>query len=128
MQTLVADLNAFYKRTPAIWSQDFTPDGFQWLTSDDADHNTLSFLRIGTKGEQCVVVVNFAGEAWQDYQVPLPKGGRWKEVLTTDDKKYGGSGISNGTFEADAGEYHSRPASAKLTIPALGAVFLEPED
>lgn len=128
VQRLVADLNKLYKETPAIWSQDFTPDGFQWLTSDDADHNTLSFVRIGTKGEECVVVVNFSGEAWSDYQVALPHGGRWEEVLTTDSTVYGGSGISNGTFEADAGEYHSRPASARITVPALAAVFLKPEN
>ena len=128
VQRLVADLNKLYKQTPAIWSQDFIPDGFQWLTSDDADHNTLSFVRIGTKGEECVVVVNFSGEAWSDYQVALPHGGRWTEVLSTDSTMYGGSGISNGTFEADAGEYHSRPASARITIPALAAVFLKPEN
>lgn len=128
VQRLVADLNALYKDSPALWSQDFDPAGFQWLTSDDADHNTLSFMRVGKDGEQMVVVVNFSGSAWQDYQVPLPKGGQWREVLTTDDAKYGGSDIHNGTFEAVAGEYHSRDWSAKLTIPALGAVFLVPED
>ena len=128
VQTMVADLNAFYKAHPALWSQDFDPAGFQWLTSDDADHNTLSFLRIGTKGETLAVVVNFSGEAWSDYQVALPTGGKWTEVFTTDDAKYGGSDIHNGTFEAVPGEYHSRDWSAKLTIPALGAVFLEPTD
>ena len=125
---MVADLNAFYKAHPALWSQDFDPAGFQWLTSDDADHNTLSFLRIGTKGETLAVVVNFSGEAWPDYQVALPTGGKWTEVFTTDDAKYGGSDIHNGTFEAVEGEYHSRPFSAKITVPALGVVFLKPED
>ena len=128
VQTMVADLNAFYKANPALWSQDFDPAGFQWLTSDDADHNTLSFLRIGTKGETLAVVVNFSGEAWSDYQVALPIGGKWTEVFTTDDAKYGGSDIHNGTFEADAGEYHSRPFSAKITVPALAVVFLKPEN
>ncbi|OZG62448.1 glycogen-branching enzyme [Bifidobacterium lemurum] len=128
IQEMVADLNAFYKDTPALWSQDFTSDGFQWLTSDDADHNTLSFLRLGSQGEEVVVVTNFSGEAWQNYQVPLPHGGRWTEAFTTDDLKYGGSDIHNGTFEATAGEYHARPASARLTIPALGTVFLKPVD
>ena len=128
VQTMVADLNAFYKANPALWSQDFDPAGFQWLTSDDADHNTLSFLRIGTKGETLAVVVNFSGEAWSDYQVALPTGGKWTEVFTTDDAKYGGSDIHNGTFETDAGEYHSRPFSAKITVPALAVVFLKPEN
>ena len=92
VQKLVADLNELYKTSPALWSQDFDPAGFQWLTSDDADHNTLSFVRIGKDGEQMVAVVNFSGEAWSDYQVPLTKGGKWTEVLTTDDEIYGGSG------------------------------------
>ena len=127
VQKLVADLNTLYKASPALWSQDFDPAGFQWLTSDDADHNTLSFVRIGKDGEQMVVVVNFSGEAWTDYQVPLTKGGKWTEVLTTDDEIYGGSGIHNGTVEAVEGEYHSRDWSAKITVPALGAVFLKPE-
>ena len=127
VQKLVADLNTLYKASPALWSQDFDPAGFQWLTSDDADHNTLSFVRIGKDGEQMVVVVNFSGEAWTDYQVPLTKGGKWTEVLTTDDEIYGGSGIHNGTVEAIEGEYHSRDWSAKITVPALGAVFLKPE-
>ena len=55
------------------------------------------------------------------------KGGKWTEVLTTDDEIYGGSGIHNGTVEAIEGEYHSRDWSAKITVPALGAVFLKPE-
>ena len=126
VQKLVADLNALYKSSRAFWSQDFTPDGFQWLTSDDSDHNTLSYMRIGDNGEEIVVVVNFSGQAWQDYQVALPKGGQWEEVLTTDDAKYCGSDIHNGTFTAAAEEYHSRPYSARITVPALGAVFLKP--
>ncbi|MEE8667482.1 MAG: 1,4-alpha-glucan branching protein GlgB [Bifidobacterium mongoliense] len=126
MQRLVTDLNALYRSSPALWSQDFDPAGFQWLTSDDADHNTLSFMRIGAKGERMVVVVNFSGDAWQNYQVPLPQGGVWREVLTTDDARYGGSDIHNGEIEAQPEAYHSRDWSARLTIPALGAVFLEP--
>ncbi len=126
VQKLVADLNALYKSSRAFWSQDFTPDGFQWLTSDDSDHNTLSYIRIGDDGEEIVVVVNFSGQAWQDYQVALPKGGQWEEILTTDDAKYCGSDIHNGTFTAAAEEYHSRPYSARITVPALGAVFLKP--
>ncbi|MCI1867730.1 1,4-alpha-glucan branching protein GlgB [Bifidobacterium crudilactis] len=128
VQRLVADLNALYKRMPALWSQDFDPAGFQWLTSDDSDHNVLSFARFGNNGEAVVVVVNFSGNAWSDYQVALPQGGSWKEVLTTDDSRYGGSNIHNDSFVADEEPYHSREWSVKLTIPALGALFLVPED
>ena len=127
VQRLVADLNGFYRETPALWSQDFDPAGFQWLTSDDAQHDTLSFMRVGKGGEELVVVVNFAGSAWQDYRVPLPHGGTWVEAFNTDAKEYGGSGISNEDIVVEEGEFHSRGWSARLTVPALGALFLKPE-
>lgn len=58
----------------------------------------------------------------------LPQGGRWREVLTTDDRKYSGSDIHNTDIEANAGPYHSRDYSTKITVPALGVVFLEPDN
>ncbi|MCI1935371.1 MAG: 1,4-alpha-glucan branching protein GlgB [Bifidobacteriaceae bacterium] len=128
VQTLVSDLNKLYKSTPALWERDFDPSGFEWLTSDDADHNTLSFMRLDAKGNPLAVVVNFAGSTWENYQVPLPRSGKWTEVLTTDDEKYDGSGIHNSSVVADAGAYHSRNWSAKITVPAFGAIFLKPED
>ena len=126
IQQCVADLNAMYRTHPALWDQDFDPAGFRWLTSDDADHNVLVFARCGAHNEQTVVVVNFSGDAWQDYRVPLPVPGRWHELLTTDDERYGGSGIHNTTVEAEQMPYHGCKWSANITVPALGALFLEP--
>lgn len=52
-------------------------------------------------------------------------GGKWTEVLTTDDKKYGGSDIHNGTFKAVKGEYHSRDWSAENHRSGTGSSILE---
>ncbi|PLS30774.1 glycogen-branching enzyme [Bifidobacterium margollesii] len=128
VQKLVQDLNAVYRENPALWSLDFDPAGFQWLTSDDADHNVLAYMRLDKEGNPIVVVVNFSGCAWQDYQVPLPSGGRWTEILNTDAEEYGGSGIANTNIVAEEVEYHSRPYSVKITVPALAAVYLKPEE
>jgi 1,4-alpha-glucan branching enzyme len=128
VQKLVTDLNNLYKNTPALWERDFDTSGFQWLTSDDADHNTLSYMRVDASDNPLVVVINFSGSTWSDYQVPLPSAGNWREILTTDDEIYDGSGIHNRDIIADGGAYHSRNWSAKLTIPAFSAIFLKPED
>ena len=82
-------------------------------------------IRGGTYHFELVASENGKGlaQVMMEYDIPVAFG-----VLTTDDEQYGGSGIHNGEFEADAGAYHSRDWSAKLTIPALGAVFLEPEN
>ena len=128
IQRLVRDLNRLYKDNRELWELDFEQQGFQWLTSDDGDHNTLSYMRLDKDGNPIVVVVNFSGTAWDNYQVPLPSGGKWAEILTTDDARYGGSDIHNTDIHAVEGEFHSRGWSAYLTVPAMGVVILKPEN
>ncbi|MBU4336425.1 MAG: 1,4-alpha-glucan branching protein GlgB, partial [Actinobacteria bacterium] len=91
----VRDLNAVYRATPALWQKDHTPDGFEWLDSDDADGNTLAYLRKGDDTPVVAVVVNFSGIPHEGYRIPLPHGGRWREALNTDSTLYGGSGVGN---------------------------------
>ena len=123
---LVKDLNALYKATPSLWERDFTPDGFEWIDVNDADRNTLAYIRKDAAGKPVVVVVNFAGNPHEGYRLALPAGGQWREVLNTDDPKYAGSGVTNGSITADAGPWYGRDYSAIVRIPPLGvAVFAQ---
>ncbi len=125
---LVADLNAAYRREPALWSQDTTPDGFEWIIVDDNQRNVFAFQRIGTAGDVVVCVANFAALPHEDYRVGLPRTGRWQEIINTDSTAYGGSGVGNlGSVEAHPVPSHGRPASTTLRIPPLGAIWLRPE-
>jgi len=134
VQRLVADLNRFYAATPALWRQDSTPAGFSWIDANDAAGNVLSFLRFagaglaGQPGGQVACVANFSGEPHYAYRIGLPEAGRWHEVINTDAEDYGGSGVGNlGMIEAIEEPRHGRPASAVLTLPPLGVLFLAPE-
>ncbi|MBI9116077.1 1,4-alpha-glucan branching protein GlgB [Sanguibacter suaedae] len=128
VQRLVRDLNRVYRDQPALWSLDHDPAGFEWLDSNDADHNVLSFLRKDADGRTIAVVVNFAGVPHEGYRVPLPAGGRWTEILNTDAAEYGGSGVGNGGgVDAEDVESCGRPWSATLRVPPLGVVYLTPE-
>ncbi|QAY63179.1 1,4-alpha-glucan branching protein GlgB [Xylanimonas allomyrinae] len=126
---LVRDLNIFYKATPSLWERDFTPDGFEWIDSNDADHNTLAYLRKDKAGKPVVVVVNFAGIPHEGYRLALPFGGVWREAFNTDSETYGGSGVVNaGTVPAEPVPWHGRSHSAAVRVPPLGALVLVPED
>jgi 1,4-alpha-glucan branching enzyme len=49
-------------------------------------------------------------------------------VLNTDSALYGGSGVGNlGAVEAEGKPWHDRAASALVTVPPLGVVWLQPE-
>jgi len=73
-------------------------------------------------------LVNFSGAPHLDYRVGLPFAGRWREVINTDAAEYGGSGVGNlGAVQAVAESWHGRPASATLTLPPLGVLWLAPD-
>jgi 1,4-alpha-glucan branching enzyme len=52
----------------------------------------------------------------------------WREAVNTDSELYGGSGAGNmGAVMATDHASHGQPASATITVPPLGALWLVPE-
>src|SRR3546814_14955 len=45
IQTLVRDLNAAYRATPALFATDNDPATFAWIDANDASRNVFSFVR-----------------------------------------------------------------------------------
>jgi 1,4-alpha-glucan branching enzyme len=84
-------------------------------------------VRFGTPGDTPVlVVVNFTPLPRNGYQIGVPHGGRWTERLNSDARVYGGSGVGNfGGVDAEDVEHGGYPARVTITVPPLGAVFLE---
>ncbi len=124
---LVGDLNRRYRDSPALWEQDVTGAGFTWLAADDAAANVIAFVRWSRTGEALACVANFSGRPYEDYRLPLPSAGTWREVLNTDAAAYGGSGVGNlGVVEAQEQPYGGQPASAQLRLPPLGVLWLRP--
>jgi 1,4-alpha-glucan branching enzyme len=145
VQRLVIDLNQAYTRQPALWRQDARPEGFSWIDANDTAGNVLSFVRLagdlsgpvdagpGRAGpdhnDLLACVINFSGTPHRGYRVGLPRAGRWRELINTDAAVYGGSGVGNmGHVTAVSEPYHGMPASAEITIPPLGALWLTPGD
>ena len=127
--SLVKSLNEIYKKHPALWSQDFTYKGFEWIDGSDGNHNVISYLRRSENDEDVVVVVcNFAGIPHGNYRVGLPSGGVWEEILNTDGLEYGGSGVGNfGEVKAEEVNWNGRDHSALLELPPFGVVYLTPK-
>jgi 1,4-alpha-glucan branching enzyme len=122
---LVGQLNRVYRDQPALWQQDNSPAGFEWIDGADAEHNVVSFLRWDTDGQPIAVFTNFGGNPVGPYRVGLPFAGEWDEVLNTDATEFGGSGVGNfGRVDAVDEPWGGRPASAELTLPPLAGLWL----
>lgn len=128
IQHMVSDLNATYRATPALWTQDTSPEGFSWIDANDAENNVLSFLRYGADGSVLACVANFSGSPHEGYRLGLPSAGVWREILNTDAELYGGSGVGNlGAVQATDQPWHGRPASADIRLPPAGVLWLTAE-
>jgi 1,4-alpha-glucan branching enzyme len=128
VQSLVRDLNHAYRAEPALWEVDGEPDGFRWLEANDADANLIAFVRLSRDGGRTIVCVcNFSPVPREGYRIGLPRSGAWREVLNTDDTRYGGSGLVNGVVHAGETPWHDQPFSAEVAVPPLGVVWLAPE-
>ncbi len=125
VQRLVADLNRVYRSSPALWSQDAEPAGFEWIDANDAAGNVFSFLRWGSDGSVIACVANFSAMPHEGYRLGLPLAGQWAEIVNTDAGDYGGSGVGNlGGIETEDVAWHGRPASVALRLPPLGTLWL----
>jgi 1,4-alpha-glucan branching enzyme len=123
VQSLVRDLNRAYVESPAVWSRDNEPGGFQWVDANDAGRNVFSFIRRGA-GADLVCVSNFAAVPHEGYRLGLPSAGEWDEVLNTDAQAYTGSGVGNfGAVTAVPGDHVGQPAYADIVVPPLATVW-----
>ena len=127
LQRWVRDLNRAYRREKPLHVREYEPEGFEWIDCHDSDNSVLSLLRWDHDGGAVLCVFNFTPIPRTGYRVGAPIGGSWQEILNSDSREYGGSGIGNlGGVEAKPIPWHERPYSLKLTLPPLAVVMFKP--
>ena len=128
-QTLdfVKELNHLYLDNNALWEKDFDGFGFEWIDADDKDRSIYSFIRRGeTKEDTLVVVCNFTPNADEEFRVAVPFEGTWKEILNSDDTRFGGSGVINTTpAKSEKIECNHRENSTGLRLAPLSVTILK---
>jgi 1,4-alpha-glucan branching enzyme len=128
VKNLVSDLNRLYRKTPALYELDFTGDGFQWIDANNGDMSVIVFLRKSRSGDFALVACNFTQVPRDNYQIGVPRGGRWIERLNSDAAYYGGGDIGNfGGIEAAPLPSHGHYHSLSIRLPPLSIVVLTPE-
>jgi 1,4-alpha-glucan branching enzyme len=120
---LVKELNRLTREEPCLHELDHDWSGFQWIDFADHEQSTISFVRWDKAGEGLLFVLNFTPVARYDYRVGAPRPGHYAEILNTDAREYGGSGVGNlggaDTFEE---ERHGCADTLAVTLPPLAAV------
>ena len=136
-QLFCRDLNAIYLSSPALWRDDFSWGGFEWLLADRSEDNVIAYRRYGRDGETLAAVFNFSGSPWKGYRIPTrtERDGdqaesaeygisrAWRAVLDSSSARYGGS-RSEGR---EGALYIEDDGGITLDLEPLSAVYLIPE-
>ncbi|HVJ86640.1 MAG TPA: 1,4-alpha-glucan branching protein GlgB [Caulifigura sp.] len=126
IQAFVRDLNKLVSDHPALYERDFTQDGFEWISGDDAANCVYAWCRFNAdRSEKIVVVMNMTPVPRHGYRIGVPELGFYKEIFNSDAKRYGGGDVGNaGGMESSPVPQHGRAQSINITLPPLGmAVF-----
>ena len=116
LQNCVATVNKFYKEHPALWEDDFSKKGWQWVDNKDETNAVLSFLRRG-KEETLLCVHHFLAEQLDHYLLPLKGVKKAKEIFSTDSQEYGGYGIMNPEIAIET-------EGLRLSLPPLSTLII----
>jgi 1,4-alpha-glucan branching enzyme len=129
LQSLVRDLNALYKKLPALHRVDCEHTGFEWIEANDVGNSVIAYIRKSDDETPPVLIVcNFTPVVREGYRTGVPEGGFWVEILNTDAELYGGSNAGNGGgLMAEEIASQARPYSLNLTLPPLGTIVLAPQ-
>lgn len=124
--TLVKDLNHLYRTNKALYELDGVVEGFEWINQISANDCYLTYLRKGTEPENTLLVAaNFSGVE-KEITTGVPYEGKYKEILNTDDVKYGGSGIVNSRVKrAQDTVWDTRAQSVTVKMAPLSISILE---
>lgn len=134
LNRLVADMNKLYTTKPALYAKDTSWEGFEWINCITPNACMLSYIRKTDKPEEALVVVANFADVKQEFRVGVPYEGKYKEILNTDARIYGGQDIVNkkvcSTVETewDGKPYAIDMVSAPLSISIFSYTPYTPEE
>ena len=92
LSDFVRDLLHIYKKYPAMYQQDVSWAGFEWINANDSYRGIFSFVRKSKDGKNDLLFVcNFTPVAYEDYRVGVLSQKKHKLILNSEDPAYGGA-------------------------------------
>lgn len=128
LQEYYRSLNKLYTSYPALYDCDKSWDGFKWLNVNDKDRSSIAFLRSARPENDSYLICacNFIPNVHRGFVIGLPESGVLREVLSSDDVRFGGSGLHNEKpIKSRSKPFCDLPYSAQIDLPPLSTVYFE---
>ena len=126
IQETVKALLDIYNKYPAMYQDDNSFKGFEWINANDTEKSIYSFIRKSRTGRKNLLFVcNFTPMERREFRVGVPLKRQYKLIFNSDDARFGGSGKERPmVYKAENREWDGRPYSIGYELPPYGvAIF-----
>jgi 1,4-alpha-glucan branching enzyme len=124
---MMEDLGRIYAAHPVLWRCDPSPEGFRWISVNDRENSVMAFERREGEGH-LVIALNLTPVPRDGYRIGAPQSGTYRQLLCTDEQRYGGSGYPTEEQIPTIPEpLHGYAQSMELRLPPLSALILAPD-
>lgn len=128
MQELVRTLNGLYQSEPALYQNNYGPEGFEWIDYNDTRNSVFCWIRKGHAPEDYLLfIVNATPQVLHGYRLGVPAPTPLHQVLNTDEARYGGchTGMQS-TILPEPVLAHEMKYSIAITLPPLAVLVWKP--
>ncbi len=119
----VKNLNKFYLDNPPMWQEDYSWDGFKWISADDYTQSIIIFRRMDNQGHEIIAVCNFVPVERRNYRFGVPYKGTYTEVFNS--SSHDGSPYANPPIKAEKEPMHGFEQSIAIDIPAMSVMYFK---
>lgn len=124
MQEFVKELNLLYKKEKSFYERDTEWSGFDWIVVEDRDQSVFALERISDSGRRIICIANFTPVDRYDYKIGVKKSGKYKALLSSDEPRFGGSGIVQKEFKTIKYDMHGQKQSISINLAGNSVTFI----
>jgi 1,4-alpha-glucan branching enzyme len=127
LKDCVADLNHLLRNEPALYENQFSIEGFEWIDLNHRAESVIVYRRKGYKSKNdLLVILNLTPEVRMNWKVYATGKAEWKEIFNSDNKKYWGTGdVYNPEILTTLVDKKEKMYEINLHLPPLGVIVLK---
>lgn len=127
LKDCIRDLNHLLRSEPAMYENQFSVQGFEWIDLNHRDECVIVYRRKGKDAENdLLVILNLTPTVRNNWKIHTYGKKAWKEIFNSDDRKYWGTGdVYNPDITVTPVDKNEEFYEINLHLPPLGAIVLK---
>ena len=127
LKDCVADLNKILVAETALYQNQFSIDGFEWIDLNHRAESVICYKRKGKKkSDDLLIVLNLTPVVRNDWEIYIRGKAFTKEIFNSDSTKYWGTGnVFNPDIRSELVDKDQKLYKLTLNLPPLAAIILK---